>query len=1036
MNRFVADLHIHSRYSRATSKALTPRRLAAWARVKGIDVLGTGDFTHPQWLAELEENLREDGSGLYSLREESGLAAEIPWLPRDPAGRTRFLLQAEISSIYKKAGKVRKVHNLVFVPDFATARKLNAKLERVGNLASDGRPILGLDSHDLLDMVLSLDPRAFLVPAHIWTPWFSVFGSKSGFDSLEECYGDLSSHVFAAETGLSSDPAMNWTWSKLDRLKLLSNSDAHSGEKLGREANLFSGDISYEGILRALKDEGLSHKFLGTIEFFPEEGKYHLDGHRKCNVVLEPEESRKRGGLCPACGKPLTLGVLSRVLELADRDEPVKPAHAPGFTSLIPLTEILSEVLGCGVTAKPVIEAYARLMDRHGSELAVLGEVPPEDLARTNPLLGEAVARMRSGRVIRRPGYDGEYGVIRVFSGQERKEFASGRAMVGLAVDRDQPGSPVVLKTTTRPEPQAPEPRPEFNAAQKAAVEADPGPVLVLAGPGTGKTRTLIGRVERLLDAGADPESVLVVTFTRRAASELRERLAALRGDQARLPHADTLHACAYAYWTMAHNGHPPVLMNENTARSLFAEANPELSGSRLKKVFSSYILDREGLRQSPQWRPGGEYDGHVYRYARLKEGSGVTDHTDLLEFWLEGLRKGRVAARPEQVLVDEVQDLTALQMAIILALSHHDGRGLFLIGDPDQSIYGFRGAAGGVQESLRRRWPRLSTLTLTENYRSGQGVLDLARALLPAGPKLTARPGSEAAITLFQAPDESHEATWVADKIRGLIGATSHTLAGLGDEGEYSPGQIAVLVRFKALIAPLEKSLTRLGLPVSVPEQEAFWADLRIQTLLRSVGKSLGLPVGEGEVADLPPKVLDMGPVGLSAWLNTIPPFDELFWRGKEFVALKKAYAEHGDWPALISHVQMQDELELVGSKAEKVRIMSLHAAKGLEFEAVFLPALEEGILPFAGTSLLTGKPDPLEERPDEAEERRLLYVGLTRARRRLYLSSGGKRRLFGRMQILPPSRFLKGLPEELFTRVALVPKKVTKEKSLTLFE
>jgi len=312
VNTYIADLHIHSRFSRATSKNLTPRNLAAWARVKGVDVLATGDFTHPGWMDMISEQLAPEENGLFRLRDEKGVAAEIPWYSgKINVGSVRFILCTEISSIYKKAGKVRKIHNLVFMPGLDAARKFNTRLAQVGNLASDGRPILGLDARDLLEMVLETDPLAYVVPAHIWTPWFSLFGSKSGFDRIEDCFGDLSGEIFALETGLSSDPEMNWLWSALDRFSLISNSDAHSGEKLAREGNIFSGEMSFAGMRAALRREDGATRFEGTLEFYPEEGKYHLDGHRKCGVMLEPRETLLHKGICPTCGKPLTIGVLN-----------------------------------------------------------------------------------------------------------------------------------------------------------------------------------------------------------------------------------------------------------------------------------------------------------------------------------------------------------------------------------------------------------------------------------------------------------------------------------------------------------------------------------------------------------------------------------------------------------------------------------------------------------------------------------------------------------------------------------------------------
>ncbi len=315
MKQFRADLHIHLRYSRATSKKLTPANLAAWAMIKGLHVLGSGDFTHSGWRKALRDALEPDEeSGLLRVRDAKAAAAELPEFAGNGKETERkpplFMLQAEISSIYKRGGAVRKVHNLVFVPDFASAEKLCAKLAAVGNLESDGRPILGLDSRNLLEMVLETHPSAFLIPAHVWTPWFSLFGSKSGFNDITDCFGDLTNEIFALETGLSSDPEMNRLWSRLDRIKLDSNTDAHSGETLGPEANLFSGAVSYDGIYRSLKGLAAETEFSGTLEFYPEEGKYHLDGHRKCNVVLDPQETRELGGICPVCGKPLTVGVL------------------------------------------------------------------------------------------------------------------------------------------------------------------------------------------------------------------------------------------------------------------------------------------------------------------------------------------------------------------------------------------------------------------------------------------------------------------------------------------------------------------------------------------------------------------------------------------------------------------------------------------------------------------------------------------------------------------------------------------------------
>jgi DNA helicase-2/ATP-dependent DNA helicase PcrA len=412
--RLVADLHVHSRWSRATSREADLDGFHRWARVKGIDIVGTGDFTHPAWLTELSARLVEK-EGLFELREAP---RDSPLEGASPADRdVRFMLTAEISSIYKKRGRVRKMHSLIGVKSLEDARRLGVRLSAVGNIASDGRPILGLDPKDLLSMLLETAEDGFLIPAHVWTPWFSLFGSRSGFDRLEECFEDLTPHIFALETGLSSDPRMNRRWSALDRYRLVSNSDAHSPRNLGREANLLDTDPSWQGVTAALRT---GTGFRGTTEFYPEEGKYHYDGHRKCGVCMDPEETIRAGGKCPVCGTPLTVGVLSRVLQLADRAAPAQPREGEGFQSLIPLTEILAELAGTGTGSRAVQAWYARLIGAFGSEYALLLDAPVAEIVRSHvPLLGEAIRRMREGRTNSTPGCDGEFGVIRVFEKEE-----------------------------------------------------------------------------------------------------------------------------------------------------------------------------------------------------------------------------------------------------------------------------------------------------------------------------------------------------------------------------------------------------------------------------------------------------------------------------------------------------------------------------------------------------------------------------------------------------------------------------------------
>lgn len=415
--RFIADLHVHSKYSRATSQDMSPESIWRWAQLKGISVIGTGDFTHPQWLKELSAKLEPGAEGLFSLRRELRTGD----VPDSCAAEVSFILSAEISCIYRKKDRTRKIHAVVLVPDISTAAKINLSLAKIGNLSADGRPILGLDAKELLKIVLDASPDALFIPAHAWTPHFSLFGSESGFDAMEECFDELTPHIHAIETGLSSDPAMNRRLSALDGITLVSNSDAHSAAKIGREANIFETEISYRAMAAALTTR---KGFAGTIEFFPEEGKYHFDGHRDCGVSLSPKETIGYDYLCPVCGKRLTVGVMHRVEKLADRAEGGGPADAPPYRSIIPLPEIIGEALTVGPASKKVNSAYLDLLAKLGSEFNILLDAPIAEIVRaSSPVIAEAVSRMREGRVHIAPGYDGEYGKIRIFEERERKEI-------------------------------------------------------------------------------------------------------------------------------------------------------------------------------------------------------------------------------------------------------------------------------------------------------------------------------------------------------------------------------------------------------------------------------------------------------------------------------------------------------------------------------------------------------------------------------------------------------------------------------------
>lgn len=1101
---FIADLHIHSRFSRATSKQLTPVHLAAWARCKGIDLLGTGDFTHPQWRQELREQLTEDAdSGLYRLRQ--GKAAAPDFLEGDGGllhdAEPRFILQTEISSIYKRHGKVRKVHNLVFVPTLEDADKLSQRLESIGNLASDGRPILGLDSRDLLEICLETCPRSVLVPAHVWTPWFALFGSKSGFDRLEDCFGDLSSHIFALETGLSSDPAMNRLVSALDGYALISNSDAHSGANLGREANLFAGTPGYDELFAALRraasrdtQEGQDCRFLGTLEFYPEEGKYHLDGHRACQIVMTPREALACNNICPVCGKPLTIGVLHRVWELADREEPARLAHEPDVHPLIPLPELVGEILGTGAGSRKVQQRYAQLLRTLGSDMDILCHLPLADIAACWPLLAEAVGRMRRGEVHREGGYDGEYGVVRVFSPEEaadlhgrssrRKPVSNNRKSANSSAlplldnrpGTDAPPAPSATEDIRRfrrdlgAQPDAKneeDAAPAFSDEQLAALTAGPEPVLVLAGPGAGKTRVLVGRLRHLLQQGIPAHALLAITFTRRAAGEMRERLAAGKADAGPvLPPCDTLHALAWA--RLQRHEPQAVLLSDEAARDLFHLSNPALDKETARHHFEAYALWREqeqhGRRLPPDAEelpllgaPSQAWHAAACAYAAAKQNHTprLYDYADLLDDFLLAIKHGEIPA-PLHVLVDELQDLSPKQLAIVRALLPQDGCGFFGIGDPDQAIYGFRGAHGQNEESIRAVWPALRVFHLARSYRAGQGVLDAARRILcergHCGALHAVRPLTSS-LHLFVAPSPQAEARWIAAHVARLLGGSSLTLHREGNamdnmlDGSLSPGEVAVLVRIRAQIPPIREALEAAGIPCRAPADESCTRDDFCRTLLLAAAVTNDMaacvPASWKEAAErLTGQKSTWPPAGLLQALSgpdgkALPPEAagkqfcrllepmhadaDLLMRHPAWRQLCRQWKQAGDWAELLRRLVWEEEAEALRARTEQVQIMTMHASKGLEFRAVFLPGLEDGLLPLRRETLMGAQ---AEETPPQQglleEERRLLYVALTRAAQGVYASRCMQRTLYGRTLRLPASPFL-ALVEDSFHQSTL---------------
>ena len=1120
--KFVADLHLHSHFSRATSKQLDLEHLSKWAQLKGVTVVGTGDFTHPGWLDEVEKKLEPAEAGLFKLKDEfaSSTIAEVPKACR---GEVRFMLTAEISNIYKRLDKVRKVHNLVFAPSLAAARKIQARLETIGNIRSDGRPILGLDSRDLLEISLESDPLTFFIPAHIWTPWFSMLGSKGGFDAVDDCFADLTPHVFAVETGLSSDPPMNWRLRQLDRFVLVSNSDAHSPQKLAREANVFDTELSYPAIFNALKDQR-DPGFLGTFEFFPEEGKYHYDGHRLCKTRLHPRETQAHQGHCPVCGKSVTVGVMARVEELADRPEGEKPPRARAYCNLIPLPEIIGDAKNQKAETKGVEEIFQRLLAGLGNELFILREAPIEDIERVaGSVVAEGVRRMRVGEVKIAGGYDGEYGVIHLFAPEEREQFTTQVSLLDQEVIQQRPATiktiprnsayretkPPRLETirdeakasyqfqkvrqdTKLEQPVTSGKHKSLNPSQYQAATHDRRHLLIVAGPGTGKTHTLAHRMVFVVEQFADPEEILAITFTNKAAEEMRQRAAKLAGGAAAKMTVGTFHAFCLGLLRKyyQHANLPPdfEIIGEEERRELAKELWPEKSASERDDLLEA-ISRRKASRN---------FDSENHAEANAHDSAlrarGQLDFDDLL---LETIRllddtdiRNEVHQRYCWIFVDEYQDINPAQHQLLKSLVH-DNAVLTAIGDPNQAIYGFRGAKASYFSQFARDFGDAAELRLKENYRSTPTIISASTQVIAAGNENFVMPLSptllsEGRLTIHAAPTERAEAEYIVHQIEKMVGGTSLFSQDSGRvekerESECTFGDFAVLYRLNALRPALEEALTRSGMPYQI-SGDAPLANQRGARELTAAVRWLCSISRQSPALKIAPKnsaqLLQIAVAGIGeqtaqraeTFFKNIHHLEEnaldTFLRQEQALTEKQKLAliafscelqeasrrfeTNGlgeaiqflfnlpTWKTLMngdeklsnnfqrvlslarvydsadrreSARKFFDALALAGAadhfdpRAEKIALMTLHAAKGLEFPVVFIAGCEETLLPMQ----LSGLTSAVEE------ERRLFYVGMTRAKEQLYLLRAKRRLLFGRAQENPPSRFWADIEEQL---------------------
>ncbi len=993
--RFYADLHIHSKFSRACSRDCDLEHLAWWAGRKGIGVVGTGDFTHPAWRDELGAKLVPDAPGLFRLRPELERAVHetLPIACRTPV---RFLLSSEISTIYKRGDRTRKVHHLLYAASLEAVDEITRQLLRIGNLASDGRPILGLDSRDLLEITLSGGDGCYLVPAHAWTPWFAVLGSQSGFDRVADCYADLAPHIFAIETGLSSDPEMNWRVSSLDQYRLVSNSDAHSPPMLGREATAFTCEADYFSIERALRT---GDGFDGTVEFFPEEGKYHLDGHRACGVRTTPAQTQAAGGKCPVCGKKPTIGVQHRVDLLADRPEGYRVPGAAGFTSFVQLPEILGEIAGVGPKSKSVTAQVTALVERFGPELSILGHVPLSDLAAGAPaIVAEAIGRLRRGDVRREAGYDGVYGTIRLFDPGElagatlfdlprasRKPRAGGPDATGPAgVSAETPaaggGHQPERGSAESASPGALDPE------QHAIVTHDGGPLLVVAGPGAGKTRVLTHAIAHRIGHGLPPERCLAVTFTRRARDELRERLAALLGE------------AAAAQVTVA------------TFHSL-----------------GLLILRELGLEDRVDLDAPDGFDQLLAVPVAVLDGDPAV--------------AAAFRSRWTDVFVDEYQDVDEQQYRLLRLLTEPDSR-VCAIGDPDQAIYGFRGGDVGYFLRFQSDFGSAVTVQLSRSYRSAPTIVRAALQLIRPG---TLVPGRELVparsdipdgpVVLRALSDEREEAEAVAAEIEKLLGGASfHALDSRAVDGrdraehQFSFSDFAVLYRTSAQAAAVGEALARRGFPCQRRSHTRLAETAGVPEILAALGDRSMLDTGLNDavtVEELLAKAVSVamsavpaGPTesdGSGAGVNSRR--DAELRRAEAIAAIRSAADVlaplagrcGADLGRFLDEVALRAEVDTWDPRADRITLLTLHAAKGLEFPVVFIVGCDDGLLPlrpWRGAEI------------DYAEERRLLFVGMTRATTRLTLLTAAKRMMRGEVTECSPSPFVSSIDPALLDR------------------
>ncbi|UCF72921.1 MAG: UvrD-helicase domain-containing protein [Deltaproteobacteria bacterium] len=1071
--RFIADFHVHSRYSIATSSSLTPENLELWARRKGTQVIGTGDVFHPGWYDDLKAKLIPAEDGLFRLKDEYRI--EKDQLPPSAAQPVRFILSGEIISIYKKRGKTRKVHNLILSSSFDTVKKIQAKLETLGNIRSDGRPILGISSRDLLEICLEAGSDSVLIPAHIWTPWFSVLGAQSGYDTIEECFDDLTGQIFAVETGLSSDPPMNWLCSFLDGYTLVSNSDAHSPERLGREANLFDAEISYSSMIAAMKGDSL-HKFLGTIEFFPQEGKYHLDGHRKCGICWTPQETAKHKGICPVCGRKVTVGVLNRVMQLADRLDPELRHQKRPFYSLTPLKNLLGEIKGSGASSKGVNEHYEYLLKRGGPEFAILLDLSFEQIKEIgDEVLVEGVRRIRNREVSIEEGYDGKFGQVKVFRSGEIQSLSSQISFLDKPYEKpDRRGigpEDVPIQIHQKRETVAPKERVgrfdetayglTMNPVQKEAVNYYTGPCLILAGPGTGKTLTLTMRITRLITYwGVDPAAILAITFTNKAAEEMKKRIRCAFDDE-RIAKEITI-TTFHSFGMSLLREHADkfgrsleFLVFGDDERAYILKSLRGIKNRDLRRVAQEISLAKNRM-QVPSWQKGDELADIYTAYEERLRLEDAFDIDDLVVYPVRLLKDSAetaeiARARYPWICIDEYQDINCAQYNLIRLLAPEKDSNIFAIGDPDQAIYGFRGADTTFIQNFKDDYPTGAIYELRTSYRCSKTILEASDQVVRPTGRSDPLQGIEEGVSIHiqECPTPKSEAEFVARTIERLMGGVrffsldSQITDGSEESEAVSFSDFGVLFRLSRMAPDIVKAMNDHGIPYQLVGEEPFFKHEPICTII-DILRLIAMPSNHVLLQRLREKRIkglsesSLSEIKEDGNINRIEEYIKEIIKTyipditvshkdaiERLLSLSKEYGS--DLPSFLSLLQLGSGVDTYNAATEQVTLMTIHAAKGLEFSYVFVIGCEDGLLPH--TMFKKGG-------SDIEEERRLLYVAMTRAKRMLFLTYAKRRNLYGNWLNLPISPFLDAIREGLIKRGEFERwKKKPKDKQLPLF-